>query len=223
MQSKGVFQSVIGGREMNQDSLLCLSERGLFAVADGVGGGLKGEVASRIAVETLQNAEVTSDTIKAVVESGQAAVLHEAITTLGDALMGTTLTSVIIKDDQATLCHVGDSRLYLYREGLLKQMTEDHEAYDEGLQASVLNSYLGLPPDIHPITILRETFTLNVGDKLLLCSDGLYRQQTEVQMTAIMKAHDQDPQKLADELCAAAANSTEYSDNVTVVYVEITA
>lgn len=220
MQIQAYSHSVIGGREMNQDSFLCLPERGLFAVADGVGGGLQGDVASRMAVEALSSVHVTSENIRMIVESAQEAILAEALRTLGDALMGTTLTAVVLRGDQATLCQVGDSHCYLIAEGCLRQMNEDHEVYNETVGGTVLCSYLGLPPDVSPLKIQRETFTVAPGNRLLLCSDGLYRQLTDIEISSLIRENAAAPQVLVEKLCEEAVAHADYSDNVTVVYVE---
>jgi len=221
MQIKGFVHSVVGTREMNQDSFLVAADRGLFAVADGVGGGLRGEVASRMAVEGIAKYSSGPHTLRKAVERIQAEILHEALSSIGEALMGTTFTSLQIVEDEATICHVGDSRCYLYAESCLRQISRDHEAFDEILQSSVLCSYLGIPSDVHPLTIQEETFAVAPGNRLLLCSDGLYRQMTETRMVALLREYASEPQALVELLCSEAATSSDSSDNVTVVYVEL--
>src|SRR4051812_37511048 len=110
MRIQGYARSVIGGREMNQDAFLVNNDKKLYAVADGVGGGLKGEVASQMAVEGLDAHCKTASELRATITTLQEAVLKEALETIGEALMGTTLTAVLIDNGSVNLCHVGDSR-----------------------------------------------------------------------------------------------------------------
>lgn len=216
---KGYGKSVIGKRDMNQDAYLVFDEKNLYAVADGVGGGLKGEVASQIAIQSVQGAADVKGRLVEAVRKGQDAVLKEATDTIGEALMGTTLTTVRMWGNEAELVHVGDSRCYLYSGDHLKQLTEDHEIFDETIQAPVLASYLGISPEVHPITIQQETVPLGPGEKLLLCSDGLYKQITETRVVEVINAHKGNPMAALEELCDEAAKA-EYSDNITIVWID---
>lgn len=220
MRLKGYSCTVIGGREMNQDSLLIDDARQLYAVADGVGGGLNGEVASRMAVEGLAKGFTEPYKLGPLFTELQAAVYKEAMDTFGEAVMGTTLTACAVRGDELFLAHVGDSRLYLFDQSQLRQMTEDQEFYDENVQATVLCSYLGLPPDVKSLRTLEDKIAVHPGQRLLLCSDGLYRQITESRMLAMIKELGHDPQTLVTRFCEEASQKA-HSDNVTVVYVEI--
>lgn len=219
MKCKAYGRSVIGGREMNQDSYLIYPERSVFAVADGVGGGMKGEVASQLAVTNLKTLAEGQGQLKKAVLRAQDAVLNEAMTTIGEALMGTTLTAVRIHEGVVELCHVGDSRCYLYAENHLRQLTEDHELYDEGIQAPVLSSYLGISPDVAPLTIQEEMVPVIAGEKMILCSDGLYKQVSENRIVELIQQHSRLPETLLETLCNEAAQA-DYSDNITVVYLD---
>jgi PPM family protein phosphatase len=220
MRLKGHGFSVVGSREMNQDSYLIRDDRGIYAVADGVGGGMRGEVASRMAIEGLEKLTESSHEFKKIFGELQARVYKESMDVFGEAVMGTTLTAVGIKGSEMEICHVGDSRCYLYTSALLQQLTEDQDHFDEQLQASVLASYLGIPEDTYPLRIFQEKVLVSPGHRLLLCSDGLYRQLNEVQMATLIKKHISEPGVLVKNLCEEAAKH-EYSDNVTVIYVEI--
>lgn len=219
MKFKAYGRSVIGGREMNQDSFLIYPERSVFAVADGVGGGMKGEVASQIAVTALKTLAEGPGQLKKAVLRGQEAVLNEAMTTIGEALMGTTLTAVRVHEGFVELCHVGDSRCYLYTENHLRQLTEDHELFDESIQAPVLSSYLGISPDVAPITIQEETVPVIAGEKIILCSDGLYKQLSENRIVELIQQHATLPETLLEAMTTEAAKA-DYSDNVTLVYLD---
>jgi serine/threonine protein phosphatase PrpC len=221
MKVTGYGHSVIGGREMNQDSLLVDNNLKLYAVADGVGGGLRGEEASKMAVEGLQADYKPGELLKPVIEKLAEKVLKEALESCnGQALMGTTLTAIQVTDNLVHLCHVGDSRAYRFDGSALQQLTEDHEFYDENLGGPVLASYLGIDTRVHPLTVLEETIEVKAGQAILLCSDGLYKQVTEMQIVDKIRQHSDNPTKLLEELCTEAAKA-EYSDNITIVYLVI--
>jgi PPM family protein phosphatase len=220
MNVKGYGCSVIGSREMNQDSFLVNNEMMLYAVADGVGGGMRGEVASQMAVAGLKAKFQPTHSMKPVFEELQQNILKEAMDSLGEPIMGTTFTALSVSGTVCKVCHVGDSRCYLFGGGVLKQLTEDQEFFDENIQATVLASYLGIPTDLHPLTILEETFPIKAGYSLLLCSDGLYRQMTEPRMVELIKHETSNPENLVKVLCDEASKH-EYSDNVTCIYVTI--
>ncbi len=218
MNVKGYSCSVIGGREMNQDSFLVNDEKGLYAVADGVGGGMGGEIASRMAIEGLSKQANSFHELRAVILDLQAQVYKYAMDNYGEAIMGTTLTSVMVKDQKAHIAHVGDSHCYLFSGGVLRLLTEDHEFYDENLQGTILASYLGIPQDVHPLKIFEEQVDLVPGNRLLICSDGLYRQLSEARIAALIREKGNDAQALVDQL-AQEASTKEHSDNVTIVLV----
>lgn len=221
MNTRGFFHSVVGGREQNEDSYLSDDTQKIYAVADGIGGGLKGEVASAMAVEGLKNYRSSNESLREVFKVLQAEILNEAVETLGGALMGTTLSCVEIHGDKATICHCGDSRVYLFDGSVIRQLTEDQEFYDEHLKGTVLNSYLGIDSDVHPLKIVQDTIAVAPGQAFLIASDGLFKQMNDMRIVTLIKQHLSSPQKLVEELCEEASH-VEHSDNVTVVYVEIT-
>lgn len=224
MIAKGYSVSVVGGREQNQDAFLVDNQRGLFAVADGVGGGLKGEVASRLAVEGLAGLPDGSSDLSGTFMAIQEAVLKESIETLGDALMGTTLTALLVVPSgdgvEGRICHVGDSRCYLYSGGHLRLLTLDHEAFDETMNVPVLASYMGIPTDIHPLQIHEEVAKAKAGDAFLLCTDGLYKQVNETRIAELITEKQDDPDALLKQLAEEAAKDP-FSDNITVVFVRL--
>jgi protein phosphatase len=149
-------------RHHNEDSMLCNNELKLFAVADGMGGHLGGERASRMAVEILEReiekarqegllAAPSSDlppgephplrTIlrRAVVAADQA-IYETAMANPALAGMGTTLTVLLFSGNQAHMGHVGDSRAYLYRDGRARQLTEDHSWIQEQVRAGLISA-----------------------------------------------------------------------------------
>ena len=220
MKFKGYVKSVIGGREMNQDAFLVANDIGVYAVADGIGGGLKGEVASKMAVEGFRSHFKPTTTMTETVKYLQASIYQEAINSFGEAVMGTTFTSVHLTELEATLCHIGDSHLYLYDGKILKLLTQDHEQWDENLKGTVLCSYLGLDTKSFPLKIQEEHFQVIPGNRLLICSDGLYRQMEEMRIVTLIRENFQNPTELLEKLCSEASK-VNHSDNITVVYVEI--
>lgn len=220
MAVKAFSQTLIGSREMNQDALLVAEDKGLFAVADGVGGGLKGEVASNMAVEALKLYAPPAGPLTPTIERIQEDILAEALHSLGEPLMGTTLTAVRLRGSEATLAHVGDSHCYHYTQSVLRLLTEDHEAYDETFGGPVLMSYLGLSSESHALKIQEEVFAVAPGDRILLCSDGLYKQISEMRISKIIQENWDSPEVAVSTMCAEASVA-ERSDNITVVYVVI--
>lgn len=216
----------------------------LLAVADGMGGAAAGEVASKLAVEVLD------DTVRRYVEErdaghdvvGLGSLLEKAIRLAnrrvhaaalarqGSRGMGTTLTCVAIEDRVAHLGHVGDSRGYLVRGQQIFQLTKDHSWVEEQVEKGVLSEEearshewrnlitraLGTRPQVAPDTARIE---LSAGDLLLLATDGLHGlvEADEILSEARRSA---DLQTCVDWLIALA-NERGGPDNVTVVIAEV--
>ena len=165
-------------RENNEDA--AYSGRWLFAVADGLGGHAAGEVASAAVIESLssRDAEVAPDSLLEVfawaIAAANREVARQAAADPSRKGMGTTLTAMLWSGNCVALAHIGDSRAFRLREGRLRQITEDHTigklVSDADFLAPVLSRYLDGRPDRSPDLGLRE---LQVGDRYLLCSDGL--------------------------------------------------
>ncbi len=220
MRAIGYSLSALGSREENQDAFLVDNERGLFAVADGIGGGERGDVASLMAV-TGVGAHPDDCELNETFQTIQEAVLKEAIESLGDARMGTTLTAVWFKNDNTVkLCHVGDSRCYKFSQGTLQLLTTDHETFDENYGGPVLSSYMGIPTDLFPLQIQEETIPVAPGDRLLICSDGLYKQVPENDLVNAIVEHAGDPNAMLQALIAQAS-AAHHSDNITIVFIQV--
>jgi serine/threonine protein phosphatase PrpC len=168
-------------REANEDSFL--ERPPLFAVADGMGGAQAGEVASRIAVETLAGATSGHDVRRAIEQANER--IHESAQRDRDrAGMGTTVTAAWVGPGALTIAHVGDSRAYRLRDGALEQLTEDHSLVgslvrmgtitpaeaDDHPQRSVILRAVGVDGQVEVDVEEHETIP---GDVYLLCSDGL--------------------------------------------------
>lgn len=218
-------------RDHNEDSYLVRPP--LYAVADGMGGHAAGEVASRLAIESVDGAGLHGDSgPKAIRQAlGQAnRVVYQQASGEGPSRgMGTTCVILLLADGLAHIGHVGDSRIYLLRAESLTQLTRDHtvvaDMVEQGLmtdeQAMTDNSrgYLtralggaaSVEPDVRTVTIEKR-------DRFLLCSDGLTTMVADDQIRTILES-EADPQAAADAL-VAAANEAGGEDNVTAVVVD---
>ena len=200
----------------------------LWAVADGMGGARAGEVASGLAVEALVEALGEGGTLADAVQAANERVYRQAGSDRAKSGMGTTLTAVRQRDDGLDVAHVGDSRLYRLRDGVLEQLTDDHslvgemvreghltpEAAQRHPQRSILSRALGTEPVVEVDAFAAE---VHAGDVLLLCSDGLYSMVEETTMGAVLEAID-DPLRAARQLVREAKNEGGH-DNITVIVV----
>jgi protein phosphatase len=215
-------------RRDNEDSAYARSP--LFVVADGMGGAQAGEVASQMAVQTFEQDLPDEGSL----EERLAELVHEANRRIHEfsrtdrdrAGMGTTLTAAYLGEDDLAIAHVGDSRAYLVRDGVLKRLTRDHslvgelvqrgklteEQAAEHPQRSIITRALGPEPDVEVDT---WTYPVRAGDVLLLCSDGLTSMVSEEEVSTIVSRASSLPQA-GDELIAAA-NAAGGRDNITVV------
>ncbi|MDP1825722.1 MAG: Stp1/IreP family PP2C-type Ser/Thr phosphatase [Archangium sp.] len=234
-------------RNHNEDNLLLLPEERLFVVADGMGGHSSGEVASKIAVEevaeffrmTSQDLEITwpykmdkqknydENRLATGVKLANMRIFEKASADTKYKGMGTTIVTVYFaKDSEVVVGHVGDSRVYFFRENTLRQVTEDHSLLNDYLKAKKLT-----PEEIeafpHKNVIVRalgmkDTVNVDInrvepkdGDIFLLCSDGLSGMVPDKQIEQILQS-----QSDLDKACAQlidAANANGGNDNVTCV------
>lgn len=215
-------------REHNEDAYL--TQEPVFAVADGMGGHQAGEVASKIALDVIQDTDLADgrDLAGAVREANRA-VLDKAAEDKALAGMGTTLTLLMARDDQLRLAHVGDSRAYLLRDGELRMLTEDHTLVSrmvrEGKltpeeaqihpQRSILTRALGVEVEVE---VDVGTHGVRPGDRILICSDGLTSMVPEDEIREILSTND-DPQSASDAL-VEAANAAGGQDNITAVVLD---
>lgn len=223
----GVATDIGKVREANEDAYLV--EHPLYAVADGMGGHRGGEVASQLALETIEASAVTV-TLADRVRDANRAVFERSGEDRAVAGMGTTLTAVVVTPDGLELAHVGDSRAYLMRGGSLRQLTQDHTLVDRMVRAgeitadeadvhphrNVLLRSLGTEPEVQ---VDEQQVALLDGDRVVLCSDGLTGMITEDQLLAIVTTTP-DPQETADRL-VKAANRAGGIDNITVVVIDV--
>ena len=215
-------------RSSNEDSFL--ESAPVFAVADGMGGARAGEVASRIAVETLADGDAGDGEAEAqLAETAQAAnrrIYELAQKDDSRAGMGTTFTAVLVDGGDVVTGHVGDSLLYRLRDEALERLTRDHSLVEELVrrgeldpkdaeshpQRSIITRALGPEPEVEV-----ETFTCpgRAGDVYLVCSDGLTSMISEERLRDLLGADgslDEAAQRLVE-----AANEAGGKDNITVV------
>ncbi|MCU0486443.1 MAG: protein phosphatase 2C domain-containing protein [Anaerolineales bacterium] len=229
-------------RANNQDHFHIDLEHSLFLVSDGMGGQQAGEIASQAVCQALPQAlqatlkqlrdaprRVVELTLREIVQRFSQQLRDETAHKAGLKGMGATLDLLWLRQDQAHLVHMGDSRIYLGRGGQLRQLSEDHsvvallvkhgditlEEAAEHPARGKLSRFIGMEGEVYP-----DVFTLPVlpGDRLLLCTDGLWGMVPDAKMADLLRAHSQ-PQAACQAL-VEAANAQGGVDNITVVIVE---
>ncbi|HEX8617936.1 MAG TPA: Stp1/IreP family PP2C-type Ser/Thr phosphatase [Thermoanaerobaculia bacterium] len=236
-------------RQHNEDTFLVEGDAKLFLVADGMGGHAAGEIASRIAVDSINEFIVhtkeddgtwphaydehfkrSTNRLMAAVRMANTRVLEAMRKDARLRGMGTTVVACLADGTTVSVAHVGDSRAYLIRDGQLSRVTNDHSWVFEQVQAGMLTE---AEAEKHP---LRNVITRALGgalqvspdaseieaqpgDVLLLCSDGLTGMVPESEILRIVTANKGDLQKICQQLIDAA-NERGGLDNITAVLVE---
>ncbi|MGR8935450.1 MAG: PP2C family protein-serine/threonine phosphatase [Gammaproteobacteria bacterium] len=214
-------------RENNEDSFLLLPQYGIWAVADGMGGHNCGEIASAIALATLRQNIGNSIGLAAALQNCHKAIQNAALADEWFNDMGATIVTVKIIDRRYEVAWVGDSRAYLWRNRLIP-LTKDHSIVqmmlDQGLidaqealthpYRSVITQALG-GVDSDYVSVDTVENSLENGDLLLLCSDGLNNEVSDAQISTILSGDADPEQKTRQLLDAALANGGK--DNVTVI------
>ncbi len=191
-------------RPHNEDSYLDLAQRGIFAVADGVGGAQAGEVASQMAMDILGEAFANArngdaeTVMRAAIEQANSAIYDMARELPQLASMATTIVAVHLNDNIATIGHVGDSRVYrLDREGEIHRETEDHSMVAEEVRAgrmteeqaehhpsrNIISRALGAESTVEPDL---KTIMVEPGTAFLLCSDGITRHVNDQEIKGVL-------------------------------------
>ena len=236
-------------RQNNEDSFCALlapntprGVGGVLAVADGVGGHAAGEKASRMAVEgvvrLLGKGQPSASSVTS--PDGRLRHMHDALTRINGEVfaaasapetrgMGTTLSVAIVEGPSLWGGHLGDSRIYLYRDGTLSQLTPDHSWVAEEVargaitaedarrhpRRNLLTRAVGTQAEVEPTTLSAQ---LQQGDTLLLCSDGLHGLVTDDRIAAVLSSKEPDE---AAKVLVNMANTAGGTDNVTVVVARI--
>src|SRR5215207_1332556 len=225
-------------RPENEDSFLVLEERGVYAVADGVGGAQAGDVASQMAVEILgeafinQSADLDAeDVMRAAIERANGAIYQMATELPQLDSMATTIVALHVYGNIATIGHVGDSRAYrLDHNGNLLRETNDHSVVEEEVRAgrmtpeqaahhpskNIISRALGAESDVD---IDLKTIMVEPGTTFLLCSDGITRHVDDAEIGGLLS--NGNPASICDrlkEICYARGAE----DNLTAVVVRVT-
>jgi PPM family protein phosphatase len=210
----------------------------LFALADGVGGQDRGEVASRTAVEAIvagfQKAAAGTPPVsllQRIVQQANTSVYETALATgPGGSNMATTVVACLLRYDRAIVAHVGDSRCYLIRRGRASQLTRDHTFASDQARLGLISSEDVAESDSRHVLSrsLGANLVVNVdidehqvlaGDVLLMCCDGMHGAVTPQEMaTAVNQERDL---KVAAEKLVALANDKDGSDNISVQLIRV--
>src|SRR6266404_6958377 len=225
-------------RPLNEDSFLADSERGIFSVADGVGGAEAGEVASQTAIEVLDEAfrhkedgTDVEDLMELAIQRANASIHKMAQEHAKFAMMATTIVALHIKNNIATIGHVGDSRLYrLTPDGKLLRETADHSVVEEEVRAgrmtpeqaanhpskNVISRALGAEASVE---VDMKTTEVEEGSTFLLCTDGITRHLPDNELREfLMSGHS------AEAICAEMKQrcfQRGAEDNLTAVVVQV--
>lgn len=232
-----VFQvSRKGGREKNEDRMgYCYtSGAGLFLLADGMGGHPKGEVAAQLALQVIsaifqkeakpQLPDVTAFLMSAAMAAHRQILRYAVEKGMLDSPR-TTLVAAVLQEGTVTWLHCGDSRLYLVREGELLMRTRDHSFLEqhqaaagfkvpEHINRNILFTCLGSPTK--PVLDVTGPIALQQGDKLMLCSDGLWGSLSDADITYHLSLKPVS-ESVPDLVEKALSKAGESSDNVTCI------
>jgi protein phosphatase len=225
-------------RPLNEDSFLADSERGIFSVADGVGGAEAGEVASQTAIEVLDEAfrhqvegADIEDLMELAIQRANASIHQMAQEHTKFAMMATTIVGLHIQGNVATIGHVGDSRLYrLTPGGQLLRETEDHSVVEEEVRAgrmtaeqaanhpskNVISRALGAE---HDVEVDLKVIEVDDGTEFLLCTDGITRHIPDYELRQLLITHDDLPTLCGELKRVCFERGAE--DNLTAVVVRV--
>jgi PPM family protein phosphatase len=218
------------GRQRRENEDSAFARAPVFVVADGMGGAQAGEVAARIAIEAfergLPGGGSPEERLANLVREANHQIYERSRADGGRAGMGTTLTAAYVDDAHVAIAHVGDSRAYLFRDGTVQRLTQDHslvgelvrrgklseEQAAEHPRRSIITRALGLEPDVEVDT---WTYPARAGDVILLCSDGLTSMISEERVRDTLESNP-NLDAVADTLINEA-NEAGGRDNITVV------
>jgi protein phosphatase len=252
MQVKAYGLTHVGRqRQHNEDSFLVADDAHLYLVADGMGGHAAGEIASRIAVDSIsefilhtkeddgtwphaydEHLKRSTNRLMAALKLANARVLEAMKKDARLRGMGTTVVACLADEDTMSVAHVGDSRAYLVRAGALSRLTNDHSWVFEQVQAGMLTPE---EAEKHPlrnvitralggalqVTPDAHEVTSQPGDVYLLCSDGLTGMVPEGEILRVVKDNTEDLEK-ACRVLIDTANERGGLDNVTAILVKAT-
>ena len=218
-------------RKQNEDAAWMSEKRGVYVVADGMGGHLAGEVASAMAIDAVKRMAEKHDIASISVLRETVCAAHEAISAHARANpncsgMGTTISAMWRGGHYMYIAHVGDSRVYRFRGGELEQITQDHSLVEELVRAkiitreearshprrNIITRALGTPGENAPDLLAAD---MQPGDVWLLCTDGLTGMVSDDEITRVLSCGD-SLEKAADTLIRMAL-AAGGRDNVTLI------
>ena len=218
-------------RDLNEDSYYGDSELGLWLVADGMGGHEYGEVASALARETIVREIRDGTPLEQSIRIADEEIIRVSRRRHDALPMGTTVVAARVRGNRFEVAWVGDSRVYLWRDGQLAQLSQDHSYVQELIangaitheqarshpHRNVVTQALGVT-DPRNLNVETMTGELRAGMQLLLCSDGLTEEVDDRSIANVLSQRDCSAQECVDTLVAAALDGGG-SDNVTVILV----
>lgn len=221
-------------RKINEDACLDLPSRGLWVVADGMGGHAAGDVASQMIVETLRKIPAVDklsdfvDVVEDCLLDANRKLYDMSISGAEQRVIGSTVAALLAFENHCLCAWAGDSRIYRLRDGMFEQVTRDHSEVEEMIEQRLITPEdAAMHPSANVITravggennllLDLELHELQSRDRFLVCSDGLYKELSDNEMR----------ERLADgnckKVCQGLVNTAlerECADNVTVVAVE---
>jgi PPM family protein phosphatase len=228
-------------RSGNEDNFAVSAsgDRGLFIVADGMGGHAAGEVASEMAVQTVEREltgvrdledRASADKVKDALRKANRNIHDRTITEVDKQGMGTTASVLLVSDKKYLIGQVGDSRVYLLRDGALQQLTKDHSYVQEQVDAgfltpeqaryhpysNVITRCVGASPDVEPDVYQGE---VRVGDLFLVASDGLTGMVDDRRLQMLLMSRAEPERKVHSLI--AEANGRGGLDNITAIVVQV--
>lgn len=218
-------------RDNNEDAFVLLPAYGACAVADGMGGLSRGEVASKTVVDTLAEAVSEGQSVVDGLRLAHRRIRASVLEAPSTEAMGSTAVAVSIAGNRATFAWVGDSRGYVYRSGKLRQVTRDHsfvqELVDRGMITpeeaaihpgkAVVTRAIGVR-ELADIPVDELSVELQAGDRLLLCSDGLSGYLGDEAIAEVLKLGGDD-RDVVSRLIKRTLLMTQAGDNLTAVIV----
>lgn len=224
-------------RKHNEDAYVDRPDLGLWAVADGAGGHHAGEVASGMIRESLEaipaglSASELLSEVRTRIEMTHEALRAEAQKRGSDVIIASTIVVMLARNDYYACLWAGDSRAYLLRDGALQQITRDHSLVQELVESGVIRPEeaehhpranvitRAVGADLDDFALDKVSGRIQVGDRFLLCSDGLCKTVPDGELASLLGDSAGVP---PPETLVAAALALNASDNVTAVAVEAT-
>ena len=226
-------------RPGHEDAFYTDASDGLFIVADGMGGHAAGEIASEMAVTILarelkpvhQIDDAVVDTVNKALKQANLEIFQRTLAEVDKQGMGTTASLLIMRDGKYLIGQVGDSRVYLLREGTLTQLTKDHSYVQEQVDAgfltpeqaryhpysNVITRCVGASADVEPDTYAGD---VRSGDTFLVASDGLTGMVDDRRLQQLLQNKVASAQRVVDSLIAEA-NGRGGLDNITAIVVRV--